>query len=34
MHFKIPNSADPLEQFKDMLYLTQVNLNIKLKKYI
>ena len=26
MHFKIPNSADPLKKFKDMLYLSQVNL--------
>lgn len=28
-HFKIPNSADPLKQFKDMLYLSQVKLNRK-----
>jgi hypothetical protein len=27
MHFKIPNSPDPLKQFKDMLYLSQVILN-------
>jgi hypothetical protein len=32
MHFKIPNTTDPLKQFKDMLYLSQVILNIKRKE--
>ena len=29
MHFKIPNSTDPLKEFKDMLYLSQVNFSLK-----
>ncbi|CAB3979853.1 beta-mannosidase isoform X2 [Paramuricea clavata] len=31
MHFKIPNSADPLKHFKDMLYLTQASQAICIK---